>query len=77
MYINIITSELLMLTNYIHTEFFLREAEIITSNSNIIFDKYEKIIQFDLKNILIELEINKDWKSEWQYTIDGRKRQLE
>ena len=52
------TSKLLILTHYTHTEIFLKEAEILTSYTNMTFEKCDKILQYDLKDILKDVKIN-------------------
>jgi len=44
-------------------EIFLKKAEIIFLDVNVIFKKYDEVFQFDLKDAPNELGINKDWKS--------------
>ena len=77
MYINMIANKLLILTHYTHIEIFLIEAEIISTEGNIIFDNQVKELQYDPEDVLDKLGINEDWKSQNQVTIDQRKKQLE
>jgi len=60
MYINIAASRLLTPTYCTHTEIFLREAGIIFSEVNVIFEKYEKVLQYDPKDMLNKLNINEN-----------------
>ncbi len=57
------TSKLLILTHCTYMEIFLKKAEIIFLDVNVIFKKYDEVFQFDLKDAPNELGINKDWKS--------------
>ncbi len=43
MYINITTSKLLILTYCTYIKLFLKEAEILTSDVNVIFKEYDKV----------------------------------
>ncbi len=61
-YINMIVSKLLIPTYCIHTKLFLKKVNIIISEVNITFEEYDKILQYDLKDTLVELGINKDWE---------------
>ncbi len=49
---------------------FLKKARIIFFKINITFEEYEKVLQYNLKDALVKLSINKDWKSQNQITID-------
>jgi len=60
MYINIAASKLLILTHCTHMEVFLKEAEILFTEVNVTFEEYNEILQFDLKDIPIELKINEN-----------------
>ncbi len=57
-----------------HTEIFLKKAEIISTEVNVTFEEYNEILQYDLKDAPNELEINEDWKSQNQVTIDQRRK---
>ena len=37
---------------------------------NVTFEEYEEVLHYDPENVLNELEINEDWKSRNQVTID-------
>jgi len=56
-------SRLLTLTHYIYIEVFLKKAEIISIEVNVIFNKCDEVLQYDLENALNKLGINEDWKS--------------
>ena len=72
-----VASRLLTLTHCTHTEIFLLEARIISTDVNVTFnDKVEKI-RYDPEDVSDELGINEDWESQNQVTIDQRKKQLE
>ena len=60
MYINLVTSKLLTPTYYTHTEIFLMEAGIISSEVNVTFDDKVKEIRYDSKDAPDELDINED-----------------
>ncbi len=77
MYINIVASKLLTLTHCSHTEIFLKEAGIVSSEINVTFDDIVEEMQYDPEDALDELSINKDWEPRNQVTIDQRKKQLE
>ncbi len=62
MYINMVVSRLLIPTHCTHMKTFLKEAGIISTKVNVTFEKYNEIFQYDPENMLIELNINKDWK---------------
>src|SRR6266542_2825661 len=77
MYINMTVNKLLIPTHCTHTEMFLMEAGIISTDVNVTFnDKVEKI-RYDPEDVSDELGINEDWESQNQVTIDQRKKQLE
>ena len=77
MYINMAASKLLTPTHCTHTEMFLLEAEIISTNANVTFDNKVEEMRYDPKDAPDELDINEDWESRNQITIDQRKKQLE
>ena len=53
-------SKLLIPTYYTYIELFLKEAGIISIEVNVIFEKHEKVLQFDPNDASNELEINED-----------------
>jgi len=55
-------SNLLTLTHCIHTEMFLLEARIISTDVNVTFDDKIEEIRYDLKEAPDKLGINEDWK---------------
>ena len=71
------TSRLLTLTHCIHTEMFLMEAGIISTEVNVTFDDKVEEMRYDPEDTPDELEINENWESQNQVTIDQRKKQLE
>jgi len=76
MYINMVASRLLIPIHCTYMEIFLKEAGIISTEMNVIFDKFDKVLRYDLKNASEQLGINEDWKPRNQVIIDQRKRQL-
>ncbi len=70
-------SRLLTPTYCTHTKMFLKEVGIISSEVNVTFDEYIEELSFDSEDASNELNINMDWKSRNQITIDQRKKQLE
>ncbi len=62
MYINMVTSRLLIPTYYIYTEMFLKEVGIISSEVNIIFDDKVEEMQYDPEDVPNELDINENWE---------------
>ena len=60
MYINMVTSKLLTPTHCTHTEMFLMEAGIISSELNITFDDKVEEMRYDPENAPDELDINED-----------------
>ncbi len=70
------TSKLLTLTHCMHTEIFLKEVGIISSEVNVTFDEIDEVLQYDLENAPEQLGLNKNWKSQNQVTIDQKKKQL-
>jgi len=70
------TSRLLTLTHYTHTEIFLKEIGIISSEVNVTFDDKVEELHYDLEDASDELSINENWKPQNQVTIDQRKKQL-
>ncbi len=65
-----VVSKLLTLIHCTHTEIFLIEAEIIFTGINITFDDKMEELQYDLEDAPDELDINEDWESQNQVTID-------
>ncbi len=63
MYINIVTSRLLIPTHCTHTEIFLKKAEIIIAEVNVTFDDQVEEIRYDPEDASDWLGINEDWKS--------------
>ncbi len=55
---------------------FLKEVEIILTKVNVTFEEYEEVLQYDFNDAPNELEINENWESQNQVTIDQRKKQL-
>ena len=70
MYINMATSRLLTLTHCIHTEMFLMEAGIISTEVNVTFDDKVEEMRYNPEDALAELGINEDWEPQNQVTID-------
>ncbi len=70
MYINMMANRLLILTYYSHIKIFLKKAEIISTEVNVTFEEFDKVLQYDLKDASNELGINEDWESWNQVTID-------
>ena len=60
MYINMIASKLLISTHCIHTEMFLLEAGIISTDVNVTFDDKVEEMRYDLEDVSNELDINED-----------------
>jgi len=56
---------------------FLLEAEIISTDVNVIFDDKVEKIRYDSEEVSDELSINEDWEPQNQVMIDQRKKQLE
>jgi len=56
---------------------FLEDVSILTLCANITFEKYEKVLQYDLENASEDLKINENWKPKYQVTINQRRKQLE
>src|SRR6266540_3966919 len=77
MYINMVTSKLLILTYCTHTEMFLIEVGIISTEVNVTFDDRVEEMKYDLEDVSDELGINENWESRNQVIIDQRKKQLE
>ena len=59
-YINMTVSNLFTPTHCIHTEIFLLEAGIISTDVNVIFDDKVEEIRYDPKEASDELSINED-----------------
>ncbi len=72
-----IASNLLILTHYTLMKMFLEDVSILTLCANITFEKYEKVLQYDLENASEDLKINENWKPKYQVTINQRRKQLE
>jgi len=53
-----VVSKLLIQTHCIYIEIFLKEVGIIFTEVNVTFDEWEEVLQYDLENVLNELEIN-------------------
>ncbi len=62
MYINMVTSRLLTSTHCTHTEVFLKEAGIISSEVNVTWEEYDKVLQYDSEDASNELRINENWE---------------
>ncbi len=60
MYINIATSNLLTLMHCTHTEIFLLEARIISTDVNVTFDDKVEKLRYDPEEASDELNINED-----------------
>ena len=63
-------SRLFTPTHCTHTEMFLMKAEIIARGINVTFDDKMEELQYDLEDAPDELDINEDWESQNQVTID-------
>ena len=70
-------SRLLISTHCTHTEMFLLEVGIISTDVNVTFDDKVEEVQYNSEDVLNELGINENWKPQNQVTIDQRKKQLE
>ncbi len=53
-------SNLLTLTYCIYTEIFLKEAGILETCANIMFEEYNKVLQYDLEDVLEDIRVNQD-----------------
>ncbi len=72
-----VVSRFLTPTHCIHIKMFLLEAEIISTDVNVIFDDKVEKIRYDSEEVSDELSINEDWEPQNQVMIDQRKKQLE
>ncbi len=53
-----VISNLLIPIHCFHIEIFLEEVDILTSYTNITFEEYNKVFQYDLKDVSKDLDIN-------------------
>ncbi len=59
---------------YENVKIFFKGVEILISCTNVTFEKYEEILQYDPENMLEILEINDNRKSKHQVTINQKKK---